>query len=197
MQSHCLPKWCFVSSAVVAVIISTSDWVQSYHNNAVYGCLSKCCTENNTHTQTYAWYIQVCVHSQKVEPLVNWLTLEAKRQRSQQISGLLTQANGQQRCVFSLDLLMQRMCDVTEKLVLLYHCGRISNTCRDLTSALPLLSCFCTWLNSPSFFFFLLFVFSFQRLDATRPQLLLSCSCVNSQCLCGSPWTVSCFFLLC
>lgn len=106
-------------------------------------------------------YINTGTHSEKVEPGVN-RTSEA---RSQQISGLLTRANGQQPCVFSPDLLMQTMCDVTEKLVLLYRCGRSSNTCRYPTSALPLLSCFCACLNSPFFAFLLLF---FPSKDLTR-----------------------------
>lgn len=93
--------------------------------------------------------------------------------RRRQISGLLTRANGQQRCVFSLDLLMQTMCDVTEKLVLLYYCGRISKTCRISTSVVPLLSCLCTCLNSP-FFSFLLFPF-FSSEDLTRPDRNFCC----------------------
>lgn len=100
--------------------------------------------------------------------------------RGQQISSLLTRANGRQRCVFSLDLLMQTMCDVTEKLVLLHHCGRISNTCRDLTSALPLLSCFGTCPNSP-FFSFLLCFFSPSN-DLTRPD--------RNSCCHAAAWTV-------
>lgn len=39
------------------------------------------------------------------------------------------------------------MCDVTEKLVLLCHCGRISNRCRELTPAIPLLPLVCVQLN--------------------------------------------------
>lgn len=83
--------------------------------------------------------------------------------------------------MFSLDLRTQTMCDVTEELVLLCHCGRISNTCRDLTSALPLLSCFCTCLNSTIFFFFLLFFFPSE--DLTRPDRCVRCH--------PPAWTVS------
>lgn len=39
------------------------------------------------------------------------------------------------------------MCDVIETLVLLCHCGRINNTGKELTSAVPLLSCVCAYLK--------------------------------------------------
>lgn len=48
-------------------------------------------------------------------------------------------------CVFTG--FREKMCDVIEKLGLLCHCGRISNTGKELTSAVPLLSCVCVYLN--------------------------------------------------
>lgn len=50
-------------------------------------------------------------------------------------------------CVFTG--FREKMCDVIEKLVLLCHCGRISNTGRELTSAIPLLSCVCVCVPKP------------------------------------------------
>lgn len=88
-------------------------------------------------------------------------------------------------CVFTG--FREKTCDVTQKLVLLCHCGRISNAGRELTPAIPLLSCVFLNLSRLSVWLRLL------RHDLTSAltDILLRGASVTSR----SPRAVCCRFL--